>query len=138
MRKLMLAAAFLLATASAEAGTVVGNVDGLLIVKEGGTYRLVPPRRNKKSPPQKIPASPEKSRPSSTEELFREIVFELENGAGKPVYSRINGIDVDRVLDKGRYFGAVVEGSADEKALKKAFKYVVKRGNKYYVVGEWK
>ncbi len=52
--------------------------------------------------------------------------------------SRIKGFDVERVLDAGPFFGAVISGAENPGALRKAFKLVEKVGNKYFVVGEWR
>lgn len=136
MRRAVLTVLALLIVSGTAEAEVVGRIDGYEIVKEKGTYRIVPAGRNKRSAEHTTPHIPSKpSRPKTS--IYQEIVYKLQHGAGEPVYSRIYGFNVDRVLDLGDLFGAVISGNPDPELLKKAFKYVVKINNRYYVVGRW-
>jgi len=141
MRTVLLVAVLLAISGKVFGSEVVGRIDGYEIVKEKDSYRIVPAGRNREE--KKTIPSPSSFRPAgrkpqnSPENTYREIVYQLQHGAGEPVYSRIRGFDVERVLDRGKLFGAVISGSPDPELLRKAFKYVVRIGNRYYVVGEW-
>jgi len=133
--------------ASSTAAEVVGRIDNLIIIKTDKGYEIKVPRQSVKQ--SSVPRQAKKATKKRTSvrkvkekhgklDLYYDVIRALENGAGEPVYSRIKGFDVERVLDKGSYFGAVISGNADERLLRKAFKLVVKEGNKYYVAGEWR
>ncbi len=137
MRRGVLTAAVFLALSPAVFGAeVVGRIDGYEIVKEKNSYRIIPAGRNKK-PQERTSPLPSRQPASRPDSIYREIVYQLQHGAGEPVYSRIYGFNVDRVLDRGKFFGAVISGNPDPELLKKAFKYVVRINNRYYVVGTW-
>jgi len=139
---------FLISPASAE---IVGKINDWLIVKEGNRYRVVKKDSRLKKPRHSTSVSSKRKRPNlertaglgkerkeSGTGIYREIVERLKKGEGEPVYSRIKGFDVERVLDAGPFFGAVISGAENPGALRKAFKLVEKVGNKYFVVGEWR
>ncbi|ADU97745.1 hypothetical protein Theam_1789 (plasmid) [Thermovibrio ammonificans HB-1] len=142
MRKTLtlLAAAVLVVPTMATAATVVGRVDNYLILKGKNGYRIVSEEELQRQREEKLRREREaqmRKLAARRQALFEQIVEKLMHGAGRPVYSRIKGFDVERVLDAGPYFGAVISGSPDPKTLRKAFKFVKRVGNKYYVVGEW-
>jgi|GEM_PF-5528158 len=113
---------------------VVGRVDGYLIIKKRDIFKIVPQTSEEKNKETDI----KENGRNELENVYSDIIERLKRGEGEPVYSRIKGFDVERVLDAGPFFGAVISGRQNEAILRKAFKKVVKVGNKYYVAGEWK
>ena len=117
-------------------GEVVGQVGKYMILREGNSYSVV--KKGKYSPETTSKAVSTVSKGTERNLNYHDVIYRLRHGDGQPVYSRIYGVKVERVLDLGDIFGAVVAGDADKEFLKKTFDYVVKLDGKYYVVGHWR
>jgi len=124
--------------ASSTAAEVVGRIDNLIIVKTDKGYEIkVPgqsvkqssvPKQTVKVTKRKFPVREVKVKEKHGKlDLYYDVIRALENGAGEPVYSRIKGFNIERILDRGNYFGAVISGNVNEKLLHKAFE-LVKQG----------